>query len=445
MATLLMIESWLHSTGLSLPPLIRELGHRYVLFTREPALYPDIADGVPHPVVRDADEIVLVDTNDTRAVVDAATDLAERRTIDGVVTTCDYYLEAVACAAHRLGLPGAPVDAVRRATRKHEVRAATARAGLPTPLYAVADSWLAARTAAAEIGYPVVAKPVDLNSGTSVRLVADEAALKDAFWDVAGTERNTRGQLLSRLLLIEELLDGPEVSVEAVTLDGATTVIGITAKTVVGTTSFVEAGHRFPAPLEATAAAGIEAHVRAALDAVGHTHGLSHTEVRLTAEGPRIVEINPRQAGGYIFDLVRLVTGTHPLGVLVDLALGREPRVGTAEAPLDRGAGGAAVSFVLPPRPGIVSAVSGTDGLDDDPSIVRWDVTAPARVGHTADNNSRLGHVLTVGHASAAAGERAEAAVGSLRLRMEDGTTTAPLGAPPGQSPIERANSPSAS
>ena len=35
------------------------------------------------------------------------------------------------------------------------------------------------RAAAAHIGYPVVAKPVDLNSGTSVRRADDEAALKD--------------------------------------------------------------------------------------------------------------------------------------------------------------------------------------------------------------------------------------------------------------------------
>jgi argininosuccinate lyase len=47
MATLAMVESWLHSTGQCLPPLIRELGHDYVLLTKDPSLYPSSANGAP--------------------------------------------------------------------------------------------------------------------------------------------------------------------------------------------------------------------------------------------------------------------------------------------------------------------------------------------------------------------------------------------------------------
>ncbi|PSL01546.1 argininosuccinate lyase [Haloactinopolyspora alba] len=428
MATLLMIESWLHSTGLSLPPLIRESGHRYVLFTRDPSLYPDLPDGSAHPVVRDADEVVVVETNGRPDLAAAATALAARRTVDGVLSTCDYYLEAVAHAASTLGLPGVDAEVVRRAARKDEVRASTARAGLATPAYRTAASWEAARLAAAELGYPLVAKPVDLNSGTSVRLVTDEAALKDAFWEVSGVERNTRGQRLARLLLMEQPLDGPEVSVEAVTRDGETTVIGITAKAVDGARAFVETGHRFPAALAPDTGAAVETHVRAALRAIGYTHGLSHTEVRLTGQGPRIVEINPRQAGGYIFDLVRLVTGTHPLEVLIDLALGRAPTVGTVRAPVAAGADAAAVAFVVSPSAGTVTRVDGTDRLAADPAVHRWETATPVRAGRPVDNNSRLGHVVTTGASGSDAGARAGAAVGSLRLRMDDGTTLAPFG-----------------
>lgn len=423
MATLLMVESWMQSTGLALPPLIRELGHRYVLFTRDPALYPPATDGHPHPVVRDADEVVVVDTNDRAATTGAVIDLVCRRPIDGVLTTCDYYLEAVADLSRVLGLPGAPPEAMRRATRKDEVRAALHRAGLPGPRFAVAGSWDEARAVATELGFPLVAKPVDLNSGTSVLLVDDEAGLKDAFWDVAGVERNTRDQPLARVLLLEELLTGPEVSVEAVTHRGETTIIGITAKDVTGPPSFVETGHVFPAPLPAAQAAAVTEHVRAALAAIGYTHGLSHTELKLTAAGPRIVEVNPRQAGGYIFDLVRLVTGTHPLSLLVDLALGATPRIGPppADAP-----GSAAVCFVLSPVDGTVTGVTGTDALDADLAVRRWALEVPGTVQRPRDNNARIGHVLAVDDGGAA-GTRAAAAVRSLRLRLADGTEVAPL------------------
>ncbi|WP_298322093.1 ATP-grasp domain-containing protein [Haloactinopolyspora sp.] len=425
MATLLMVESWLHSTGLRLPPLIHALGHRYVLLTRDPALYPGAADGSAHPVVRDADDIVIVDTNDHGAVVAAAKSLAARRGIDGVVTTCDYYLEAVAHAADALRLPGPAPDVVKRMLRKHEVRTATARAGLATPAHAAADTWPVARAAAERIGYPVVAKPVDLNSGTSVCRADDEAALKDAYGEITAAEHNTRGQRLARLVLVEELLDGPEVSVEAMTYDGVTTVLGITGKDVAGAPAFVEAGHVFPAMIAPDQAREVQAHVRAALTAVGHRHGLSHTEVRLTEAGPRIVEINPRQGGGYIFDLVRLVTGVDPLELLVALALGdpasaqRHP----AQAPAS------AVAFVMSPEPGRVTAVEGVEQLAGDDTVVRCEITTPQRVAHPCDNNSRLGHILVTGPDAASAHARARAAIGLFRLGMDDGRIVAPLGA----------------
>src|SRR5690606_29007550 len=84
MATLLMVESWINSTGRSLPPLLRDLGHDYVLLTRDPGLYPSSSAGTPHPAVAGADEVVVAETNDLTAATEAAVAVARRRRIDGV-------------------------------------------------------------------------------------------------------------------------------------------------------------------------------------------------------------------------------------------------------------------------------------------------------------------------------------------------------------------------
>ncbi|HEV6955377.1 MAG TPA: ATP-grasp domain-containing protein [Promicromonospora sp.] len=392
MATLLMIESWLQSTGLTLPPLLRDAGHTFVLLTRDPDLYHR-PDGTEHPVTALAAEVVVVETNDDTALLAAAHEVAARRGVDGVLTTCDYYLPAVALVAERLGLPGAPAEALRTATRKHRVREALAAAGVPDVPYAVASTGEQARKEAAALGYPLVVKPVDLNSGTGVRRVVDEAGLAQAFLEVTGPERNTRNQPLERLALLERVLDGPEYSVESVTRDGVTRVLGVTAKSVAepeapGGTGFVEAGHLFPAPLSPADRAAIERHVVAVLEAVGLTHGISHTEVRLTSAGPRLVELNPRQGGGYVFELVRRVTGFDPLQALVDLALGREPVPGPVSAT------SAAVAFLLAPAAGVVREVRGAEGLVDDPRVLAHDLPSPGRVVRPGDNNERVGHVL---------------------------------------------------
>jgi biotin carboxylase len=434
MATLLMVESWLQSTGEGLPPLLRQLGHDYVLVTRDPAVYG--AGGAdPHPALRLADEVVVAETNDVVAAADCAAAVAARRPVAGVLTTCDYYLATVAAVADRLGLPGASAGVMHRAVRKHRVRAALDAAGVPNARHAVAATWPAALDAAARLGYPLVAKPVDLNAGTSVRLVDDDAHLKDAFREIVALARNTRGQSLEQVVLLEEVLAGTEVSVEAVTVGGCTTVVGITDKSVVGPPAFVESGHMFPAALAPAVAAQVERYVVDVLAAIGLTHGLSHTEVMVTAGGPRLVEVNPRQGGGYIFDLVRLVTGTNPLRLLVDLALGDAPQIGTASRPLPSAAapgGSAAVMFVMSPRAGEVVAVDGIDRLGADPRVRRWTLPVPATAVRPLDNEAYLGHVLTVDPAGPGARAHVERAVGSLRLRLADGTAPAPLGVPSG-------------
>ncbi len=379
MATLLMVESWLHSTGECLPPIIRALGHRYLLFTRDPNLYPARPGGAPHPVIGNADEIIQVDTNDDDAVSAAAFALTGRRPVDGVLTTCDYYLDTVALLAERLGLPGAPPEVMRQATRKHLVR--------------------------------------------------------QAFWEITSGERNTRGQPRDRLVLLEELVHGRELSVEAVTQNGITTILGITDKSIAGPPAFVESGHMFPAQLSACVAREVETFVRGALDAIGYSHGLSHTEVMLTSDGPRVVEINPRQAGGHIFDLIHLVAGTHPLELLVHLSLGHTPPIGTATAPLITAhprAASAAIFFVMSPQAGLVQGVEGTEGLDNDPDVLRWTIPLPAHAQRPRSNDAYLGHVLTVDPIGRAARAKAEAAVGALRLRLAGSEPVRPIGVPSG-------------
>nr|BFF17324.1 hypothetical protein GCM10025730_08450 [Promicromonospora thailandica] len=219
-------------------------------------------------------------------------------------------------------------------------------------------------------------------------------------------------------MLLERVLDGPEYSVETVTRDGVTRVLGITAKSVAepgveAGTGFVESGHLFPAPLPPEQRDAIERHVVAALAAVGLTHGISHTEVRLTAAGPRLIELNPRQGGGYIFELVRLVTGYNPLRVLVDLALGREPAPGPSVAT------SAAVRFLLPPADGVVREVRGAERLRDDDRVLGHETPSPGRAVRPGDNNERIGHVLVADPTGHAAKDWADELVAGLEVRVD--------------------------
>jgi argininosuccinate lyase len=424
MARFLMVESWLGSAGEALPGALQERGDTFVLLARDPDRYRG------HPAALLAADVLEAETHDLSATRAAAAAAHRVEPFDGVLTTCDHYLEAVAHAARELGRPGAPPAAARVALRKDLVRQALSRAGLPNPDFAVATTLRSARVAADQIGYPVVAKPVDLHSGTLVRRLDDHDDLAAWFAEAETVPCNSRGQARQPGVLLEEVMTGPELSVETATAQGVTRVVGITDKSLTGAPGFVESGHQFPAALDDGTAESVAGLVRAALVATGWSHGVAHTEVMLTPAGPRIVEINPRQGGNHIFELVRLVTGRSTLDDLADLALGRTP------APARPGADGrpasAAVHFVMAPCDGRLVAVRGVERLRADEAVVRWTLPAglPTDVRRPRDNEDYLGHVVTIDPDGRGARARAERAVGALRLALADGSEVEPLGVP---------------
>jgi argininosuccinate lyase len=289
---------------------------------------------------------------------------------------------------------------------------------LPNARWELATDWNGARSAAARIGYPLVLKPVDLCGSMFVTHVANDDELRAAFEALAGQQLNARQQERPPRFLLEEFLLGDEISVETCTYHGETRVIGITSKDLAGFPSFIEVGHQFPAALDsATAEAATELVVRA-LDAVGYTHGMGHVEVKLTPTGPRIVEINPRVGGNYIFELISRVTGLNPLEMLVQLALDERPSL----EPKDTGIRSAGVRLLLPPRDGRVVAVTGLESLERDPHVSRWQVRdvagADVRVPH--DNNDYLGHIVCVDREGLAAGLYAEQAGRRVELLYAD-------------------------
>lgn len=417
MSHLLMIESWVGGTGRIFPPAIARLGHRYTFVTRNRAHYLG-APGAPiHPVLEHADHVLTTETNDVPALIEFLRAQHAILRFDGVVTICDYYVGTVAQVAQALGLPQAFSANVVMERRKDQVRDAIGAAGLPNPRYAVTGGWDDTRAAAARIGYPLVAKPTDLASSAFVRLVGDEAQLREAWHSLDAFPRNFRDQPRIPLVLLEEYLIGEEVSVEACTYAGETTIVGITDKSLTGHPYFVEDGHMFPASLDEAAVTDIHALVHGALAAVGHDHGISHTEVKLTPDGPRIVEINPRPGGNYIAELVQHVTGIDLLLAQIDLALGRKPDL----TPRDTGVASAAIRFVVPPRAGRVSALHGADSLADDPHLARWNLAdvAGTDVAAPIDNACYVGHVVALDHEGGSARAYAERAVARLSFAYD--------------------------
>ncbi|ELP66751.1 phosphoribosylglycinamide synthetase, ATP-grasp (A) domain protein [Streptomyces turgidiscabies Car8] len=410
---MLVVESWVGSMSRLLPRAIRESGHEFTFLTRDLHHYlRNAPEGAAHPLLG-ARNVVTADTNDLDQLLPYVERLHGVLGFDGVITSCDYYLPTVARIAGHLGLPGSGPEAVENACRKDATRRVLADAGVPGPRFAVCEEWADIVREAADIGYPLVVKPVDLCAGMYVRRVDDEAQLAQACRALSSFPVNARGQRRPPVVLLEEFLDGPEVSVETVSCAGAVHVVGVTDKSIGGAPAFIETGHMFPAALTAADTEAAEQTALGALKALGLVEGVvAHTEIKLTSAGPRVVEVNPRPAGNRITELVRHVTGIDLAAAFVDVSLGHAPDLRRT----DTGLRSAAIGFLVPETEGTLESVPDGNQLRAQEGVLEVQLTEPGTVVKAAgSNNEYLGHVMAADPAGLGARARVDSLLDELR------------------------------
>lgn len=161
-----------------------------------------------------------------------------------------------------------------------------------------------------QLSLPVILKPANARGSLAVRIIKNnsdlESALKD-FVELAGNYD----------FLLEKLLVGQEFSVESFSEKGKHKIICVTEKFKDEVTS-IELGHLVPARISEAAERQIRDYVLNMLIALNVQNGPAHTEVFMTAQGPRIVETHTRLGGDRIPDLVRYVAGVDLTALWVD-------------------------------------------------------------------------------------------------------------------------------
>jgi biotin carboxylase len=123
--------------------------------------------------------------------------------------------------------------------------------------------------------------------------------------------------------IVEEFIEGREISVEFISYHGVHYPLMITDKVTTGAPHFVELEHHQPAELSEDQFEKIYSITQRALDALEITEGASHTEYKITESGEvYIVELGARMGGDFIgSNLVRLSTGYDFVKGVIDVAL----------------------------------------------------------------------------------------------------------------------------
>jgi cysteine synthase A len=406
-AHLIFIESNTTGTGVSALRAALDLKLRPVLVTADPGRYPGAAE-------TDC-ELLICDTSNQASLRTALIRRFRREQIAGITTTSEFYVPSVAELADWLALPGNPASAIRTCRNKASLRDYLAGSPVRQPRYAVISSADEAGGKIADIGVPCVVKPVDDSGSKGVLLCTSAEQAESHASRLLGIKVNDRGLPTAQQVLVEEYLKGPEFSVELFSWKGQTHCVGITAKSVTGSPHFVEYRHLFPAPLDTETAEELVLTACRGVQAVGIVLGATHTELRLSAAGPALIEINPRLAGGMIPEVIRVATGLDLVEQQLRAASGLSPALGPVRS------GHAGIQFLLPDRPGVLKSVAGVEEAAAIPGVERVVITGASgkAVRPARDAYDRIGYVIAHHDHAEQVTAILDMAVSAIRLRIE--------------------------
>jgi biotin carboxylase len=371
------------------------------------------ADGSSQAPGRERSDVFAhIDLKDREALLDFARREKEERGLHAVFTAGTDFSAAVAYLAAELGLPGIPLEAALNASIKSRMREAFRKHSVPSPNFVVTGDAQAASALLRGLSYPLVVKPVDSMGARGCMRVDSGEELEAAVSDSVFHSRS--GQAI-----IEEYVEGPEFSIDALVWRGKITVCGLADRHIFFPPYFVEMGHTMPSEHSPDELAEVLRVFELGVRALGIDNGAAKGDIKLGKDGKgRVGEIAARLSGGYMSGW------TFPYSSGVDLtraailmALGSDPG-DLLPRKADTAAERAWISI-----PGRVKRVEGLDRVRAMPGV--REVFPRSKPGDDVvfprNNVEKCGNVIAVSSDRDEAVRQARTAAANVLLFLESG------------------------
>jgi biotin carboxylase len=399
------------SGGANGPPRLllvggKDSGFRSASDTGVPITLLQSRENVSPMQIQRAAELFVSESFSDPATISLARLLHAQHEFAAVLSFDERRLELASRVGQALGVRHNPLNAVRRTRDKIEMRKRLTGAGFPVTRFAECSVPGDVVRFLETVDAPMVLKPRSGSGSRGIHRIESTADVPEAWARCTAVE--------SPPTLAEEYVDGPEFSVETLTLGGVHTVLATTEKLTTGAPAFIETGHQLPARLSDQQAAEIRRMVVDLLDAVGHQWGPGHTEFKLTSRGPVVIETHTRFGGDQIWEMVELVTGVRFGAAAVSGMLGLD-----CPGSVPPVAGGAAIRYFAYEN-GTVVDVQGVEAARGMPGVVRVEMRSATGdvLGSLRGSGCRQGYVLAVGGSVEEAVQRAERAHTRVRFRF---------------------------
>jgi len=305
------------------------------------------------------DGLLTLDFTDPGGAATTVARFAERHPIGGVVGVDDSTAVVAAVIAARLGLRANSIGSATAARNKRLMRERLAAAGVRQPAFRLMPLEADPLTAAREVVYPCVLKPLALSASRGVIRADNPSQFGDALLRIRAILRRddvTASEEAKQALLVERFVPGFEVALEGLLLEGDLRPLAIFDKPdPLDGPFFEETIYVTPSRLSHDLQKAITHTTAEACQALGLTSGPVHAELRLNDDGPWVIEVAARSIGGLCSRTLRFGTGMSLEELILRQALGWP----LASTERDRHAAG--VMMIPIPRAGRLAAVHGLD------------------------------------------------------------------------------------
>jgi biotin carboxylase len=381
---------------------------------KEMGLYVVVSDRDPEaPGFAFADSCLIADVYGASETASAAERYNRKiRKIDGVICVAADAPVTVATVAAKLGIPGISVATAELASDKLAMKRRFVEHGVPVPWFSEIQTVQELQRVAIERGRNLVIKPVDSRGSRGVQRVAQVEDLTKAY-------ALARSHSPTQRVMVEEYLDGPQVSTESIVIDGLCHTPGFSDRNYEYLETyapfFIENGGDLPSHLPADIQTKVKDVVARAAAALGVTTGTVKGDIVVHNGEPYVIELAARLSGGFFCTReIPLNTGVDFIGCAIKVALG-EP---ISPEELKPKISAAVIQRYAFPAPGRVISVTGAEDAMKVSGIAEVVVTArPGDVIPPAgDKRPSAAMVLATGSSRESALAAANDALACLRI-----------------------------
>lgn len=219
----------------------------------------------------------------------------------------------------------------------------------------------------------------------------------------------------SESLMVEEYLEGPQYLVEALVYKRQAQIVAIIEQEITQGNRFIITGYGVLAEVPQDIQRGLEEVLYSIVKEFDIENGTLHLELRLTKDGWKLIEINPRISGGAMNSMLLAAFGFSLVEETLKLFLGEEPNVKPRHRKF------IFTKYVIVERKGILERVIGKTRASNSTGVVNVYVkpkrgtflTPPLSMGH------RYAYVIAEGATLAEAKNNATTAAMEIKFYLQ--------------------------